>query len=249
MFRSGFAVVVLETRMPLAVRRLVSFAEAVYAGGIEIEGVRGRLADDVPMAEEILDAGEVPVLVDPEAESRPGLHPMALIDGRMRKLTAENQMAYASLVIGLGPGFTAGVNCHAVVETNRGHHMGRVFWEGGAQPDTGVPEPVAGYAVQRVLRAPASGVLQSHAALGTLIDRGELIARVDGTALHAPFPGALRGLIHDGSEVQEGAKIGDLDPRGLAEYCFQISDKSLAVGGGVLEALLSQPMIRRALGD
>jgi xanthine dehydrogenase accessory factor len=248
LFRSGFGVVVVEAARPLAVRRLVSFAEAVYVGQVEIEGIRGRLAADPAAAVDIWREGVVPVLVDAAAECRFHLRPVALIDGRMLKGAAENQIAYAPLVVGLGPGFTAGRDCHALVETNRGHHMGRVFWEGSAQPDTGVPELVAGYGVERVLRAPASGVIHSHAVLGTLIGRGQLIAEVGGAALRAPFAGALRGLMHDGSAVQEGTKIGDLDPRGLTEYCFQISDKSLAVGGGVLEALLSRAMIRRALG-
>ncbi len=247
--RSGFGVVVLEIRRPQAVRRLVAFAEAVYARRKEIEGVRSQLAEDVSKVREILAAGEVPVLVDPEAECRAGLRPEALIDGRMLKAPVEDQSGYAPLVIGLGPGFTAGLDCHAVVETNRGHHMGRVFWQGSAQPDTGVPEPVAGYDVERVLRAPANGVLRSYVELGTLIEEGQLIAEVEGMPLRAPFSGALRGLIHDGSEVRMGAKVGDLDPRGLIEYCYQISDKSLAVGGGVLEALLSRAMIRRALGS
>jgi xanthine dehydrogenase accessory factor len=246
--RSGFGVVVLETPRPLAVRRLVAFAEAVYAGEKEIEGVRGRLVEDVSMAREVMAAGEVPVLVDPEAACRADLQPAALIDGRMLKVPVEDQSGHAPLVIGLGPGFTAGVDCHAVVETNRGHHMGRVYWEGSAQPDTGVPEAVDGYDVERVLRAPASGVLRSHAKLGTLIEKGQLIADVEGVPLPAPFPGALRGLLHDGSQVRIGAKVGDLDPRGLIEYCGQISDKSLAVGGGVLEALLSRAVIRHALG-
>lgn len=246
--RCGFAVVVLEIREPLAVRRLVSFAEAVYAGEIDVEGVIGRRAEDVGAAKRILLGGEVAVLVDPDAEARHVLEPSVLVDGRMLKEAVEPQMGYAPMVVGLGPGFEVGVNCHAVVETNRGHRLGRVFWEGGAEEDTGVPEPVAGYAVDRVLRAPARGVIRSRARLGTLIDQGEVIAEVGGSPLRAAFRGALRGLIHDGLRVEAGEKVGDLDPRGVVEYCYQVSDKALAVGGGVLEALLSRPSIRAGLG-
>jgi xanthine dehydrogenase accessory factor len=246
--RCGFAVAVLEIPQPLAVRRLVAFAEAVYAGEIDVEGVRGRKAEDLGAARRILGEGDVPILVDPGAGTRHQLNPDAIVDGRMLKQNVGSQMVTAPLIVGLGPGFEVGVNCHAVVETNRGHRMGRVFWEGRAQRDTGVPEPVAGYAVERVLRAPASGLIISRVALGTVVAQGEVIAEVGGVPLEAAFEGALRGLMHDGLSVEEGEKIGDLDPRGVVEYCYQVSDKALAVGGGVLEALLSQASIRAALG-
>jgi xanthine dehydrogenase accessory factor len=247
--RCGFAVVVLEIPVPLAVRRLVSFAEAVYAGEIEVEGVRGKRTEDAGAARRILMSGAVPVLVDPGADIRHKLEPDALVDGRMLKTGVETQIGYAPLVVGLGPGFEAGENCHAVVETNRGHRLGRVYWEGRAEADTGVPEPVAGYAVERVLRAPGSGIIRSRTELGALIDQGEVIAEVGGSQLEAPFSGALRGLIHDGVIVEAGEKIGDLDPRGAPEFCYQISDKALAVGGGVLEALLSRRSIRTGLAS
>ncbi len=245
--RAGLAVVVLETAEPLAVRRLVSLAEAVYQGEIEIEGMRGRRVADVAAAHRALEQGLVPVLVDPQAESRKSLRPLALVDGRMRKERPELGLEAAPLVVGLGPGFVAGENCHAVVETNRGHHLGRVYWQGGAEPDTGVPEAVQGYDVDRVLRAPADGHIEAQVPLGSLVRQGEIIATVGGAPLRAPFDGALRGLIHDGIHVQAGVKIGDLDPRCETAYCREVSDKALAVGGGVLEAVLSRPEIRRAL--
>lgn len=246
--RCGFAVLVTEIAQPLAVRRLVALAEAVYAGEVEIEDLCGRRVDGIAAARKVLVDGIIPVLVDPEAKCRKALRPMAIVDGRMLKHPQAVDLDEMPLLIGLGPGFTAGVNCHAVVETKRGHAMGRVRWQGSAEPDTGVPEPVSGHAVDRVLRAPTAGEIRSHAALGSLVKKGELVATVGSESILAPFDGALRGLLHDGVHVAAGAKMGDLDPRGQAAFCSQISDKSLAVGGGVLEALLSRLEMRRALG-
>lgn len=247
--RCGFAVVVLEIDRPLAVRRLVALAEAVYATEVEIEDIKGRKVERVDQVAEALAAGYVAVMVDPLAESREALMPVALVDGRMRKVAPEIGKDAAPFVVGLGPGFEAGVNCHAVVETQRGHHMGRVIWTGKATPDSRVPEPVTGFDVDRVLRSPAEGVLRSLAALGDVVQRGQVLARVERAEVTAPFDGVLRGMIHDGLPVWRGDKIGDVDPRKEPAYCRQISDKSLAVGGGVLEALLSQTEIRHRLGD
>lgn len=247
--RTGFDVVVLEVPQPRAIRRLVALAEAVYAGRAVIEDLHGVHCADVEAARSALSAGLIPVLVDPQADSRAALHPVALVDARMRKGPPELGLEAAPFVVGLGPGFTAGVDCHAVVETQRGHHLGRVLWQGQAAPDSGVPEAVAGHDRDRVLRAPAAGVLEALVPLGAVVRAGDEIARMGGVPLHAPFAGTLRGLLHDGLEVVQGEKVGDLDPRGVPAYCREISDKSLAVGGGVLEALLSQPEIRRRLGS
>jgi xanthine dehydrogenase accessory factor len=189
----------------------------------------------------------IPIVVDPEASIVKRFDLIAMVDARMRKRPPEMGLETAPLVIGLGPGFTAGEDCHAVVETNRGHHMGRVFWQGSAEPDTGIPEPVSGYDVERVLRAPSEGTLEGGIALGSLVQSGDILARVNGVPLVAPFDGALRGLVHNSLQVREGEKVGDLDPRGNPAYCYEISDKSLAVGGGVLEAILSKPESRRHL--
>jgi xanthine dehydrogenase accessory factor len=246
--RCGFDVVVLEIEKPLAVRRLVSLAEAVYSGEVDIEELQGRRIESVAFVESALEEGVIPILVDPLAESRHQLEPVVLVDGRMRKTAPEIGMEAAQLVIGLGPGFTVGHDCHAVVETNRGHHMGRVYWEGSAEPDTTIPEGVANYNLDRVLRSPAAGMFEGKMKLGSIVSEGEVIAVVNGVPLQAPFPGALRGLLHNGLDVETGTKVGDLDPRGEASYCYQISDKSLAVGGGVLEAILSRHEIRALLG-
>jgi xanthine dehydrogenase accessory factor len=249
LWRVGFGVVIAEVAQPLAVRRLVALAEAVYAGSIDVEGMRGVRIDKPDGIQNTLDTGSIPVIVDPDASLLSSDDWIALIDGRMRKRPPELPMSAAPFVIGLGPGFTAGKDCHAVVETNRGHHMGRVYWQGAAEADTGVPEPVQGFDVDRVLRAPADGVMQAVIELAERVSQGGIVATVDGHPVRAPFDGVLRGLIHDGVSVSEGMKIGDLDPRGNPDYCMQISDKSLAVGGGVLEALLSVPEIRLNLAD
>jgi xanthine dehydrogenase accessory factor len=245
--RAGFAVVVLELARPLAVRRLASFAEAVYAGEIWVEEIHGLCVDGPEEAVRAVRAGTVPVLVDPEGSSRSALRPAAIVDGRMRKRPPEEGGEPPVPLIGLGPGFTAGVDCLAVVETKRGPHLGRVIWQGSAESDSRVPEATGGFAEERVLRAPSAGEVLGLKAIGSRVQEGEAVARVDGVEVHAKFSGVLRGLMRDGLQVEAGAKLGDVDPRGDPALCRLISDKALAVGGGVLEALLSQPEIRRGL--
>ena len=245
--RCGFDIVVLEIQQPLAVRRGVAFSEAIYAGEIEVGGVRAVFVPYSEHIPRIRSDRVVSVLVDPDANLSKHLDASALVDGRMRKIPPETTLDPSLFTIGLGPGFKVGVNCHAVIETNRGHNMGRVIWEGSAETDTGVPETVAQFDVDRVLRAPVSGVVEGGKEIGSMIKAGDEIVRVGGVPVEALFDGALRGLVHDGVRIEAAVKIGDLDPRGDPSYCFSISDKSLAVGGGVLEALLSQPLIRKLL--
>lgn len=247
LWRSGFGVVVTEIERPRAVRRLVSLAEAIYAGSVTVEDLRGERVSDAAQATAALDRGAIPILVDPGAATRNELAPAALVDARMTKAVPDLDLSTAPFVVGLGPGFTVGFHAHAVVETHRGPRMGRVYWEGSAEADTGVPDPVAGQDVNRVLRAPADGTFEATAKIGTLVSAGEQLAVVNGSAVAAPFDGALRGLLHAGLEVSEGEKVGDLDPRGDVTVCSLISDKALAVGGGVLEALLARPQIRAQL--
>lgn len=246
--RSGFGVIITEIAKPKAVRRLVALAEAVFTGRVEVEELECQLVEGPQEALKILNEGIIPILIDPKATIRHSIKLSALVDARMRKKEPDLKMDVAAFVIGLGPGFFAGQNCHAVVETNRGHHLGRVIWEGPAEPDTGVPETVTGYDVDRVLRAPADGQTKAQVGLGSIVKKGEVIARVGDTPLIAAFDGALRGLIHESVEVNKGDKIGDLDPRMDPSYCYEISDKALAVGGAVLEVLLSHAEVRRMLG-
>jgi xanthine dehydrogenase accessory factor len=227
----------------------VALSEAVYSGNVEIENFHGKVVDDPSQALEVSDEGSIPVLIDPEGSTRFTIHPTALVDARMLKREPELGKDIAPFVVGLGPGFHAGDNCHAVVETNRGHYLGRVLWEGTVEEDTGIPERVVGYDEDRVLRAPRKGKVKARTELGSLVKGGEIIAEVAGAELVAPFGGALRGLIHESVEVSKWEKIGDLDPRSEVRYCFEISDKALAIGGGVLEALLSRSEIRGMLGS
>lgn len=247
--RCGFPVVMTEIAQPLAVRRGVAFAQAVYAGEMTVQGVTARRVDEIAAAHAALDEGIIPVLVDPQAACRAMLRPAVLVDGIMAKVNTGTHLEDAPLVIALGPGFTAGVDCHAVVETNRGHDLGRVLWAGSAMANTGVPGEIGGRAAERVLRAPCAGRLHPLHAIGDRVEAGEVIATVNGEEVRAPFAGVLRGLIHESVSLVPGMKIGDVDPRAIREHCFTISDKSLAVAGGVLEAILSAPQMRLLLAS
>jgi xanthine dehydrogenase accessory factor len=235
---AGLRVVIAELPQPLMVRRGVAFAEAVYAGTHTVEGVTARRVPDVEAAQKALENREIPVLVDPAGDVWRRLNPAIVVDARLAKRPLDAQITDAPLVVALGPGFVAGEHCHAVVETMRGHRLGRVYWHGSAAPDTGKPEPVRGFAGERVLRAPREGVLRAYKAIGDHILTGDAIASVSGQPVIAPFSGVLRGLLHEGLTVTTGLKIGDLDPRGAREHCFTIADKARAVGGGVLEAVM-----------
>lgn len=252
--RSGFQVIMTELPQPLVVRRTVSFAEAIYQGEFEVEGEIAQRVDAIEDLSAVLSVGKIPLLIDPEGEVIDRLKgktgdamAVVLVDGRMIKRKPERGLDQADLVIGLGPGFTAGLDCHAVVETHRGHFLGRVIWNGCAQSNTGVPESVGNFTEERVLRAPAEGILHNLANIGDHIYPAQNIAMVNDHPIKAPFGGVLRGLLHPGVNVTKGMKIGDLDPRDDPRYCWLVSDKSLAVGGGVLEAILSWPDVRRML--
>jgi xanthine dehydrogenase accessory factor len=239
---AGFRVLITELPDPLVVRRLASFAQAVFDGSYCLEGVTCRLVSDAQQATAAFPAEGIPLMIDPEMKVKAELDIYAVVDCRMLKAKTVSEMDAARLVIGLGPGFTAGENCHAVIETNRGPFLGRVFWHGSAEPDTGVPEQVKGFDVQRVLRAPADGVLHAQVEIGAQLEGDDLIAVVGGCDLRAPFKGVLRGLIHDGLMVKKGMKIGDLDPRCDNRLCVIASEKALAIGGCVLEAIMSSLM-------
>jgi xanthine dehydrogenase accessory factor len=247
--RSGFSVAITELRQPQVIRRTVALAEAVYRGEADVEDLTARRVGSPARALDEIARGVIPVLIDPEAESLSDLRPVALVDARMRKRPNELGRRAAALVIGLGPGFIAGGDCHAVIETKRGHRLGRVIWEGQAEADTHSPGEVGGQAARRVLRAPADGHLEPREEIGARLAEGQLIAEIAGYEVRAPFAGVLRGLIHTEVSVSVGMKIGDVDPRNEAAYCWEISDKALAIGGGVLEALLSRRDIRRSLGE
>jgi xanthine dehydrogenase accessory factor len=243
--RAGFAVAMTELERPRTVRRTVAFAQAIFDGQQTVEGIMAQRCT-VAEAAACLAQRVIPVMIDATAMACAVLRPSVLVDGIMEKRNTGTQIHDARLVLALGPGFVAGVDCHAVVETNRGHNLGRVIWQGGAEADTGEPGILPGATAQagRVLRAPCAGFVQPCAAIGDLINSGATIALIEReghepAVIQAPFTGVLRGLIHASVPVTPGLKIGDLDPRAQREHCFTVSDKSLAIAGGVLEALLT----------
>jgi xanthine dehydrogenase accessory factor len=238
LYQAGLRVMVAERDQPTFVRRAVCFGEAVYTDGIMIEGVPVQRVRDLTEIDAFFNVGIVPVVIDPAGESIAYWQPQVVIDARMEKRNPDTRKSDASLVVALGPGYTVGVDCHAIVETNRGHDLGRVIRHGSAEPDTGEPGMMGGHTHSRVLRAPAAGHVEAHYAIGDTVEAGAQIAHVAGEPIVAAFAGVLRGIIHPQVVVTPGMKIGDLDPRAERRHCFTISDKSLAVGGGALEAVL-----------
>jgi xanthine dehydrogenase accessory factor len=247
LYRAGLKVIMTELPQPLAVRRSVCFSEAVYDTQCAVEGITARLVKDPTDTLKILQVlskGFIPVLIDPQGESIPALHPTVVVDARMLKSEVELIQTRINLIIGLGPGFTAGKNCHAAIETNRGHTLGRVYWDGAPLADTGIPDVVGSQREQRVLRAPQDGLFHPQANIGEHLEAGQVVALVNDQPITAPFSGVLRGILREGITVHQNLKVGDLDPRDDPRYCTLISDKALAIGGAVLEAILSKPNLR-----
>ncbi|MFO7662456.1 MAG: selenium-dependent molybdenum cofactor biosynthesis protein YqeB [Chloroflexota bacterium] len=250
---AGFPIIVTELSHPLVVRRRVALASAVTDGAVVIEDMTGVHVETPDEALDLASSGIIPVLVAPQlpeslfdSSHTTRYSSLILVDARMAKRNIDTRIDQASLVIALGPGFTAGIDSHAVIETNRGHRLGRVIWSGMPEPNTGTPGVVAGKGSERVLRAPVEGQVAWHKEIGERVESGEKIGTVSGLAVEAPFEGVLRGLIAPGTTVKSGLKIGDVDPRIDSEACFTISDKALSIGGGVLEAILSYLNTRQA---
>ncbi len=234
----GFSVVMTEIAQPTTIRRTVAFSDAVTRGEARVEDVTAKRALDETDARRLLDLGFLPVLVDPEANSGKLLQPDALVDAILAKRNLGTKITDAPIVVGVGPGFTAGLDCHAVVETMRGHTLGRVCYEGSALPNTNIPGLIGGFTGERVLRAPADGIFTATHRIGDLVEAGETVGYVAGEPMVCTISGVLRGLLADGVPVRKGLKSGDVDPRGKVEYCKTVSDKALAIAGGVLEAIL-----------
>lgn len=241
---AGFPVIVTELANPLVVRRRVALATAVLEGEITVETLRGVRVESPEDAWTLAHTGVIPVLVAPDPGTFLNLSlvtrnsSLILVDARMAKRNIDTTIGQAPLVIALGPGFIAGTDCHAVIETNRGHRLGRVIWRGAAEPNTGTPGIVAGKGRERVLRAPVAGTVSWQVTIGNRVRAEEIMGDVAGHAIAAPFDGVVRGLIAPGTIVPVGLKIGDVDPRDDVSAAFTISDKALAIGGGVLEAVL-----------
>lgn len=241
--KCGFPVLILEVENPSAIRRNVAFSEAVYEKTQTVEDVTCFRADSVSHAESLLREGKLAILVDPKGEAISLFRPMAVVDAILAKKNLGTCKAMAPITIALGPGFCAGEDVDAVIETKRGHNLGRVLWNGSAAPNTGIPGMIGGYAKERVIHSPAAGILRNVRKITDTVQTGEVIARVDtereSILVTATIDGLLRGLIRDGYPVTKGFKIADIDPR-LQEYqnCFSISDKARCIAGGVLEAIL-----------
>ena len=241
--KSGFPVLILEVPNPSAIRRNVAFCEAVYQGTQTVEDMTCYLVESVEQAEQFINEGKLCVLVDPMGESIARLKPLAVIDAILAKKNLGTNRNMAPITLALGPGFVAGEDVDAVIETKRGHNLGRVLWEGAAAPNTGIPGIIGGYGKERVIHCPAKGILRNVKKITDTVSRGEVIAVVeteDGNVpVEATLDGILRGLIRDGYPVHVGFKMADIDPRAEEyENCFTISDKARCIAGGVLEAIL-----------
>lgn len=239
LYKAGVKIAVLEIDMPTVIRLKVSAALAVFENEAVIEGVRYVLAENAQTALKLIKRGLVPVLVDPDMKLLKDLKPDALVDATLAKKNMGVHKALAPIVIALGPGFVAGEDCHAVIETSRGHDLGVILYEGTARANTGVPGKIAGYAEERVLRAPGAGYFKAVHKIGDFITKGQAVGKVEGQEVYAEIDGVIRGLIHERVPVFKGMKIGDVDPRANVAACTSISDKARALGGSVLEAYLA----------
>ena len=231
-------VLMLETASPLAVRREVSFCEAIHEGRKTVEGVEAIKVDDYDNMRKAWTHGEIAVVVDPEWKLLDQAQANVVVDAILAKKNMGTHMKEAPLVIGLGPGFVAGQDVHLVIETNRGHNLGRIITSGNAEPNTGIPGPIEGYTEERVLRAPCDGVFNARLSIGSQVKQDDAIGAVGEEAVLARIDGVIRGLIRSPGSVRRGLKVGDIDPRGRVEHCYTISEKARAIAGAVLEAIL-----------
>ena len=238
LYRAGFQVVMTDIAQPTAVRRTVAFSQCIYDGQTTVEGITARKAENRDQVRDILAAGEIPVLVDPQAAILAQLPFMVVVDAILAKKNLGTTISDAPIVLALGPGFTAGTDCHGVIETKRGHDLGRLILEGSAIPNTGVPGDVGGYTKERIIRAPADGPFEPVAQIGQQVNLGDVVAKVNGIPVTAQLTGIVRGMLPAGTPVTAGMKSGDIDPRCEVRHCFTVSDKARAIGGGVLEGIL-----------
>lgn len=236
--KSGFRVIVLEIDKPTVIRLKVSAASALYEGEVIVEGVRYKHADTVSDVKNMLSSECVPVLVDPDMRLVSVIQPDLFVDATLAKRNMGVTMELAPYVIALGPGFNAGEDCHAVIETSRGHDLGVIIYKGRAQKNTGIPGNIGGYAEERVIRAPRDGIIEPLCHIGDHVKAGDVVGYVAGHEVRANIDGVIRGLIHETVNVHKGMKIGDIDPRNNRNACFSISDKARALSGSVLEAFL-----------
>jgi len=237
LFNAGFKVIIIEVENPKAVRLEVSFAKAVYSSTTIVENIEAIYVKSYKEIEYILKKRKIPVIIDSIGKSITEFKPNILIDGIMAKHNIGTNKNQAPLVVGIGPGFIAGVDVDVIIETKRGHYLGRAIYNGSAIPDTGIPGEVMGESKKRLLKSPMDGEIVEIKRIGDTVKKGDIIAMINNTPLKAEISGIIRGLIYPYTKVTKGMKIGDIDPRGVREYCFTVSDKARSVGGGVLEAI------------
>lgn len=238
LYQSHFKILLTEIPQPLAVRRGVSFCEAVYEGRKKVEGIEAVLISSLEEVRKTWDSKSIPLMIDPTLNVSLTLKPHVLVDAVLAKKNIGTRLDQAPLVIALGPGFKVGSEAHLVIETNRGHNLGRILTEGKAEADTGIPGNIGGYTLDRVLRAPTKGIITVRKKIGDPVIPGETVAEVGGILIHSKIKGVLRGLIREGTGVPSGLKVGDVDPRGNPTYCYTISEKARAIAGGVLEGIM-----------
>lgn len=233
-------VAMTDTENPSAIRRTAALSDAVYHGTAQVEAMTAIKADDAIHARAILSEGNIPILVDPSGAEILKLMPDVLIDAVIAKKNTGTSISDAGLVLGIGPGFTVGKDCHAAIETKRGHHLGRVYYQHGQSPipNTGIPGMIAGYGAERVMHSPSTGIFHCLKNIGDTVCAGDAVATVGGEAVYTAIPGTLRGLLPEGYYTPKGMKCADVDPRCEREHCFTVSDKARAIGGGVLEAMM-----------
>lgn len=244
----GFEVIMTEIDMPTTVRRTVAFSQAVFDGIAEVEGIKGILVSNAQEAIKVINEGNIPIVVDPKAEIIKELKPHVVVDSIISKVNCGNTTINdAPIVIAVGPGFEAGIDCHCVIESQRGHYLGRTIYKGSAIPNTGVPGNIGGYTVERIIRASKDGFIKPMVEIGDYVEKGQVVAKVVDSLqcndnkkfVYADMSGIVRGMLQEGVKVHKGMKSGDIDPRCEKKHCFTISDKARSIGGGVLEAVLT----------
>ena len=236
--KSGFDIVMTEIHKPTTVRRTVAFSQAVFDNEIVIEGIKGVKVNNINEIYEEIREGNIPIIIDENAEIIKELRPDVVVDAIIAKKNLGTSIEDAPIVIGVGPGFEAKVDCHLVVETKRGHYLGKVIEEGSAIPNTGVPGNIGGYTKERIIRASSNGKIKPVVAIGDFVKKRDIVAYIDGIEVLAEMDGIVRGMLQEGIEVFKGMKSGDIDPRCEKDNCFTISDKARSIGGGVLEAIM-----------
>lgn len=234
---SGHTIVMTERAVPLTVRRSVAFSRAVYEKEARIEGITAVCVQGIEEVNRCLEDGKIAVVVDEEAKIREEYRPQVLVDAILAKRNMGTTISDAPFVIGVGPGFTAMEDCHCVVETQRGHHLGRVIRTGSAAPNTGIPGEIGGYGIERLIKSTGEGILKPVVSIGDCVTKGQIVAYAGKEPVYAKMNGMVRGMLQEGVSVSKGLKIGDIDSRQDQEYCHTVSDKARSVGGGVLEAL------------